>query len=219
MSEAGYEVRTFLWYIWAEIAVDNEYLALDARRSIVSDGRDAAATETEMKASLLAITAVGHSLDALQLALVELGCVPEETLSAWSKRGPKQRAKVLATLRYTFGDYALAPSLPTELEWLYEVRNDAVHNQAPIGPIVVHPALGTRTTPARVRYGVENATRAVDLLIRVLETVSGTSEPQSQPALRWSRSWRPGISEIVGRRQHASAQHKSCQVAASVTDS
>lgn len=206
MTDPNAIVRTYLWYVWAEIAVDNERLALTARGAIEAEGRQVDLVETEMKTCLVAITAAGHSLDSLQLALVELGQVPEDKLKRWRERGPKQQAKVAATLNLTFSEGRFGAALERNLDWLYGLRNTAVHNQAPEGSIVFHPVFGTRTTPARVRYSVENASRAVEILLGILRTATTQSEVDAPATQEWSRSWRPGVSEIAGRRVGTSAR-------------
>jgi hypothetical protein len=54
--------------------------------------------------------------------------------------------------------------------------------------------------PSQVAYSSENATRAVDLLLSILERCRDKPKP---PARDWSRGMRSAVDELVGRRGHA----------------
>jgi uncharacterized protein YutE (UPF0331/DUF86 family) len=193
------EVSTHLWYVWTEVAIEHEWLAVQAREAYHLKQDEVGHIEQEMKASLVAISATTHALDALQNEVLARGAVSSETLEHWRKKRPKAYKAVFQTLKETFESPELTPELLEELRQLYKLRNEVVHQRPTMGPFVVHPALARRTTPAAARYTVEAAVRAIDLLFVVLWAV--TTEKDSKPvAMAWARTWRRGVSELSIRR-------------------
>jgi hypothetical protein len=60
--------------------------------------------------------------------------------------------------------------------------------------------LGINVAPSQVAYSAENSTRAVDLLLSILERCRDKPKP---PARDWSQGIRGAVDELVGRRGHA----------------
>jgi hypothetical protein len=54
--------------------------------------------------------------------------------------------------------------------------------------------------PSQVAYSAENATRAVDLLLGILERCRDMPKP---PAQQWSQDMRGAVNELMGRRGQA----------------
>jgi len=200
LDTAGVRVSTHLWYVWTEVAIEHEWLAKRARRAYEADRMAVTPLEDEMKASLVAVTGVTHSLDALQNEIAALDVLSDRTVARWTKRKPKAHTAVFQTLRETFRSPELAPHLDTGLNELYQLRNEVVHQRPTLGVIVEHPALGMRTTPAAARYTVERATQAVNLLFRILSAIAAEHHDEPARARAWARTWRCSIEELTAGR-------------------
>jgi hypothetical protein len=83
-----------------------------------------------------------------------------------------------------------------ELAWLFGVRGGAVHYESMNEPTQPHP-VGINVSVAQVMYSPENATRAVHLLLGILERCR--DHPKS-PVRGWSKGTRHVIDELVSRR-------------------
>jgi hypothetical protein len=71
-----------------------------------------------------------------------------------------------------------------------------VHYEGLFEPPKLHP-LGMNVSPAQVAYSAENGSRAVDLLLGVLERCRDKPKP---PAQNWSQDMRGAIDDLMGRR-------------------
>ena len=200
LATAGATVTTHLWYVWTEVAMEHEWLAKRARRAYEAHGRDVASLEEEMKASLVTVAGVTHCLDALHNEAVDIGVLSDDTAERIKKRGMKAWTAVYRVLSETFGNPGLGSDVESELQELYRLRNEVVHQRPAPGEIVAHPALGMRTTPATARYTVERATKALDLLFRILSAI-GTDHGDRPPKARaWAGMWRLSFKELFARR-------------------
>jgi hypothetical protein len=200
LETAGIQVSTHLWYLWTEVALDHEWLAMRARRAYEADRRDVAPLEEEMKASLVAVAGVTHCLDALQNEVAALGVLSSSTQERVKSRELKAHTAVYRTLLETFGSPGLGPDVQGGLSELYRLRNEVVHQRPSSGEIVVHPALGMRTTPAAARYTVERATRALDLLFRISSAIGTERDDRPDEAKAWARMWQVSFKELSARR-------------------
>lgn len=200
LDTAGIEVSTHLWYVWTEIAIEHEWLAKRARRLYEADRSAVVPLEDEMKASLVAVTGVTHCLDALQNEIAALGVLSGDTLARWQRHKPRAHTAVFQTFQKTFPSAGLDHGVERGLEELYRLRNEVVHQRPTSGPIVEHPALGMRTTPAAARYTVECATQAVDLLFHILRAVGAEHDDEPPSANAWARTWRLSIGELTSGR-------------------
>jgi hypothetical protein len=81
---------------------------------------------------------------------------------------------------------------------VFGVRGGAVHYRGVSEPAQPHP-VGINVAVAQVTYSSENATRAVDLLLGILERCRDKPKP---PARKWSLGMRGAVDELVGRRGH-----------------
>jgi hypothetical protein len=197
------EVRTELWYVWAEIAIDAEFDARVARDSVSERRQDGAVVEVQMeqevKAVLIATTAASHALDAFFNSVAELGLISDASRATWKKNGVRRRGQILETLAATFEIGKQRTSWNQGLEKLFEIRKDAVHYEARPGPLIPHP-VGVTTTPVAGQFALEEARSAVDLMLEIITTC--IRRPRPVPAaIAWSRSWSHADSDLNSRRE------------------
>jgi hypothetical protein len=186
-------MQPHLWVWWAEIAIDQERLAREARSEALAitpagDGfGDALIRET--RGSLIAVSASAHALDALY-GVVKSLVVP---VKASNRRG-----KLLETFKAAF--YVQGPAggggWAREFKWLFKRRDAAVHHNEENRGSVPHPT-GTNTSWANVAYSLESAERAVDLLLEVLETAFQLPRP---PLAEWASDHQHVLEMLRERR-------------------
>lgn len=159
-SSVSLSVRTSLVWQWAEIAVRHESEAQEAR----GQGE---INNTELQASMVCATATASALDAIYAEVRDV--VPAIEREKWRDNGTARWKQVYETLRRAF---KLPLSLRTEMKWLFEReelgRDFLVHPDAEFRDAADHPLL-PNTTAERAALRAENATRAVDLLLAVLD--------------------------------------------------
>jgi len=177
-------VRTSLVWQWAQIAVKHEAEAHDVRGRGEIDNN-------ELQASMVCIAATAFALDAIYAEQREV--VPEKDRQKWLDNRTARWRQIYETLRRAF---RLCRGLRAEMQWLFERdelgRDFLVHPDAEFREPADHPLL-PNTTAERSRLRAENATRAVDLLMEVLETAITSKTPASQ---EWTRQ-NTGVTEEV----------------------
>jgi hypothetical protein len=192
------KIRTHLWIFWARIAIKHEAMAQDTRRQAEQSGVDLGPLfEGEMDASLTGICAAAFALEALSRELEELGLLPAATVAAWKNRPPSDAAFTLEVLKVAVDPKGMVNHWRQELPWLFTIRGESVHYQGSFQAPQPHP-LGTNTGPARITYSVENTTRAVDLLVGILERCRDKPKPGAHP---WSQAAQGIIARLTGSRE------------------
>lgn len=168
-------VRTSLVWQWAQIAVKHEAEAHEARlRGEINND--------ELQGSMVCIAATAFALDAIYAEEREV--VPGEERAKWSENRLARWKQIYETLRRAF---TLPEALRDEMKWLVEPgelgRDFLVHPDAEFRDAADHPLLAN-TTAERGALRAENATRAVDLLMDVLDASLRSTTPA---ALEWAR--------------------------------
>jgi hypothetical protein len=155
----------------------------------------------EADASLDGICAAAFSLEALSRELVSLGAIPRSTMEKWRQQEDRPKAEnvALEVLSQTFDAKGLVSIWRDELDWLFEMRDSSVHYEGLFEPPRLHP-LGMNVSPTQVAYSAENVTRAVDLLLSILERCR---DKPKLPAKQWSQDMRGAITELTDRRGQA----------------
>jgi hypothetical protein len=195
-------MRTHLWMSWTRIAIDHEMLAKAARgelKQAAPEERDGFMLQGEADAALVAICAAAFALEAFTRELDDLITPPPATLAAWQDNPPPADRQVLELLKLAVDPRGLVAMWTRELAWLFGVRGAAVHYEGANEPTQPHP-VGINVSVAQVTHSLENATRAVDLLLGILERCRDRPKP---PVLGWSRSIRHVFDELTSRRSQA----------------
>jgi hypothetical protein len=200
IPQISIKMRTHLWISCARIALKHEATAHAARQVMQQPGTDQSRLlEREADAGLVGICAAAFALEALSRELDELGVIPPPTLAAWQASPPSAPALVLEILKLSVDPRRLVNTWERELAWLFGVRGSSVHYRGAFEAPQPHP-IGTNVAPSQVTYSAENATRAVDLLLEILERCRDKPKPATRG---WSQGMRGAVDELIGRRGQA----------------
>jgi hypothetical protein len=190
-------IRTHLWISWARIALKHEAAAHAVRQDAQQTNADLARILLqEADAGLVGICASAFALEALSRELDELGIVPTATRAAWKKNRLSDDKQILELLKLAVDPKGLVNLWRRELPWLFKVRGSSVHYRGSFEAPQPHP-LGTNVTSTQLTYSAENSTRAVNLLLGILERCRDKPKP---PARDWSRGMRGAVDALIGRR-------------------
>jgi hypothetical protein len=192
-------MRTHLWMSWARIALQHETMTTAARQELeqaAPENRTGYMLQNEADAALVTICAAAFALEAHSRELDELVTVPPATLAAWQRKPPPADKQVLELLKLAVDPKGLVNVWKRELAWVFGVRGGAVHYRGVSEPAQAHP-VGINVAVAQVTYSSENATRAVDLLLGILE---GCRDKPKPPVRKWSQDMRGVIDDLIGRR-------------------
>jgi hypothetical protein len=184
-------VRTELWFVWAEVAEEHEATALRAREevraSISSAGRAFGPLEIEVKASMVAVSAAAHALDAFATAAREAGVIDDAVIEGWRAHRTPRAGQIHETICRTFNVRSWSRRWAKELQWLFRLRGETVHFQSDWAALERH-SLGFDTSPVAATYTVEASSRAVDLLLEIVATTTG--RPKKNPdVVKWCQTW------------------------------
>jgi hypothetical protein len=200
---AGIKVMmsTRLMLHWAEVAIEQERLALAARTRLEQARAAGEPLEfsREMHPAMIAIAAAAHSLEALYRELA--GLVQPESVEGWeARRKHGMWAQVQGALVLAF---EIEPERwRHEVATLFRLRNAAVHPRVALRESEPHP-LGVNTVREYVLYSAEEAERAVSLLLEVLTTC--VAAPR-EPLKAWAADARGPVAELVNRRGQGQAR-------------
>lgn len=182
-----------LWATWASLAIRHERWARNVRRGHATAERPD--LSGELRESLLAMTASAFALDGFYGAIRDLvysgGKVGKSDSRAGSIFEAVKRASDVSskTMNETW--------LP-ELRWLFDARKQGVHHLPQFSEGSPHPSVGGLAADEYALYRVENATRAVDLVLSVLEGCIG----YPKPALReWASKNTGMLTNLLAERQ------------------
>jgi len=193
------KIRTHLWISWGRIAIKHETTAHAVRQEMQQPSADQSGLLLqEADASLEGICAAAFALEALSRELVPLGGIPQATVQKWRKQEDRPKAEnvALEVLSQTFDTRGVYSSWGDELEWLFGMRGSSVHYEGVFEPPKLHP-LGMNVAPTQEAYSADNVTRAVNLLLGILERCRDKPKP---PAKQWSQDMRGAVNELIGHR-------------------
>ena len=180
------------WLYWAEIAIESEHSATLHRMAAVP-GNPGRAIVEETKASMIALTACAHALDAFCGKFAE-DIMPPDLLRRWRAGEGTRRNQIWDTLRHGFE--VRIHSWREEIVWLFkERRNPAVHHSEKTREIVKHP-VGTGTALEMVDYSAEASRRAVDLLLDVLDKCSAAPKAAAAKKAKAMRYQVEGLAQL-----------------------
>lgn len=202
----GVQIRPHLWLTWGEIAIDEEANARAARAdelaivgNIPNKEGLSEALLRELKASLVCIAAVSHSLDALFGVLAEMVIEPNR-LRAWHDNRTRRAARVLETLKRALDvEGSTKDRWRDELDWLFIARNSPLHFREEVGEPVPHPS-GTSTSAIHRTYSKETAERAVNLLLEVLSMVVESPKEKHSRVVKWAEGFKVTVDLLRARR-------------------
>jgi hypothetical protein len=199
------QIKSNFWHSWTQVAIRHEQEARRARAKLVAGwGASDAGIHMpeEMQASMVSLVAVAFALDALHFEVAPLigrSSDPRDGGgSAWGYQ--------LDTFRLALP--GVANKWQSRMEWLADVRRDAVHAQPVSRPPRPHPGVPTNTADEYRVFSSESATRAVDFLMEVLRSFFKGSRGD-QRVLDWGRPYGPQMSEFEAVRKANSSADSS----------
>ena len=170
-------MRQIMWARWIEIAVASELQAREEFRWIVSTPGSGALT-AELRSSLVCISACAHTIEALYGDIKYL-------IPAPNRRRDTRDRRLIDGLTVAFGlSDGLEQRLRSQLAWLFELRDFAVHPYTELEVSKPHPA-GMNTGAEAARFNAVKCGEAVDLTMRVL----GLARRPPAPYGRWIERW------------------------------
>ena len=188
-------LSTPFWLYWSEISVESEHSAWLHRVAANSASPGPAMIE-ETKASMIALTGSAHALDAFCGKFAD-DIMPPKLLDNWRKGRGNRPRQIDHALRQGFD--VSDQAWQDDIIWLFrDRRNPALHHAEKTNETVEHP-LGTRTAPEMVAYSAEATSRAVDLLLDVLDKCSAAPKPASAKMANGMRYQVEGLSQLRER--------------------
>lgn len=196
-ESASIQTTTHLWLIWADVAVDRALAARSARNAALRASDSAEVSRwmrQEFDASLVAVAASAHALDALYGSTA----VPQSVRNEWVDRDTPRQGKIREALKLVFDTGPVNAPWVTEFKWLFKLRDAAAHAREHPRQTVPHP-LGTHTAAEFVDYSKESAVRAVDLMLVVIRWCADHPRPSRPTAVQWAAAHRPDIARLESR--------------------
>ena len=195
VDDAKVKLKHHLWIDWSWIATDQIRLAGDARARalILADAGQNWASEAagEARASMIAISACAHAIDAIYGGLKSAVGVQKPGVGA--SRHAYIRTAVVSAYR---GGNGLYKQLKDDFAWLFELRDSAVHPDAELSPAVPHPVAGDGSREA-AWYCLENARRASRVLLELLALVADPTSARSDEARAYGDGVRGGLEALL----------------------
>jgi len=192
VSHAGISMTTEAWLPWLAIASDELRSAKVTRQSLVEAAQrqdfnaKLEALETEMKASMVAISASSFALDAFYARVKELAPPPQELVTAWRKNKTARHRQVT---ELQLRNFAYKPGAPDELrqntESLYKLRDWLVHPPADFKPVQLHPVLKEAFEWRKTVFTFENAQQSHNFALAVIKVSVESSKPKEKALREW----------------------------------
>ncbi len=189
-----------MWARWLEVAVEQELRALEAF-TLMLKGEQQLITD-EFRASLLSLTASAYTIEALYGDIKYL-VPPQEPMN-------KRHQTLSQMSRLAFGmeerDFL---KFGSEMQWLFERRDMAVHPYTEAVLLKRHPA-GFNTGAEHADFNALTSGRAVDVAMRFLDAAATPSKALNHWIERWSKMRAPYIANVVRplQSQRQEARHR-----------
>jgi hypothetical protein len=188
-----------LWLAWLSIAIER---AMEARRVraemlLLRDqgGEIVDLISDEFQASIVAVAASAHALDALYGSAV----IPQSVRDQWRTSGKGKRVgHIQEALKAVFDGGTVSKGWVSGFEWLFGLRDAAAHALEVAEPPVPHPA-GVSTAQVYVSYSLESAERAVSFALLVFRWCVDHPRLINPMAVKWSADMHPLV-EALERR-------------------
>src|SRR5439155_21838497 len=120
-------ITSNLWYSWMKVAIERMHTARAARAAAAVPGIPSNEISTwmsrEFQASLVAVSASAHALDALYGSTV----VPQAVRDMWKGKGTKRHGKIREALKQIFDTGQVNTKWVADFDWLFDLRDAALH--------------------------------------------------------------------------------------------
>lgn len=199
VGDVSISISANLWLAWLNIAIERAMEACGVRAEMLllrdQGGEIAGLLGDEFQASIVAVAASAHALDALY----GLAVIPQSVRDQWRTSGKGKRVgHIQEALKAVFDVGKVSKGWVPDFEWLFGLRDAAAHAFEVAEPAVPHPA-GVSTAPAYVSYSRESAERAVSFAMAVFRWCVDHPRPADPVAVRWSAGMRPSVEGLERR--------------------
>jgi hypothetical protein len=178
---ASVVMHQITWARWIQVADTHEAAALLAYQAVAVGAHDR--LHDELLASLVAVSAATVAVEALYEDVRYL--IPERSKLAYADE--RVADGIAAALGLRDGE---AEALAKDLEWLYALRNEAMHGYAEPEAPQLHPA-GLQTGAELARFNAATSRRALRIAVGVLDWAAAPPSPANRWVRRWAQERRP----------------------------
>ena len=195
---------TYLWVLWMEIALSQLYMAGRARLGLeVAEPigpKYILDLDGELSASMVSVSASAHAIDGFYGSVASCTDFPAGLKSKWRQNRTKRPAQILETLKLAFAVGRQAPRWANDLDWLFDLRDSAVHHRAAPGELVWDAQKRTKVPREHLLYRLENANRAAKLAIEVMTACVDHPRDGQQRIMEWMPDARHFVGEVERMR-------------------
>ena len=194
----GIMIISHLWITWLSVAIERAQAARRARDEMVrlrDQGENATdLLNDEFAASIVAVAASAHALDALYGSTV----IPQSVRNRWRTSSSSREGHIREALKHVFDTGQVNTPWVAEFGWLFDLRDSAAHALESAKPPQPHPIVGN-TSAEYVTYSCEAAERAVEFALSVFRWCVDHPRPVVPEAVRWATAMRPTIEDLEAR--------------------
>lgn len=182
-----------MWYTWLRIAIRQAREARLAREELAQPDNEGNAflIRKEFEASLVAVAASAHALDALYGSIT----ISQPIRDQWRQRGTKRRGAIRESLKALFDTGQVNQLWVGQFDWLFDLRDAAAHAKERLQEPFPHPA-GVNTAQEPATYSVESAEKAVCITLSVLRWCADHPRTNITEAQQWASSARTAIDDL-----------------------
>jgi hypothetical protein len=195
-------MKTHHWLTWTHIAIEHEHEAHEARAVEIRSGGEqpqyGEALAREMKASLITVAGAAHALDALYGAVKPFIPIDPKLSQKWRENRTPREKQILETLKAGFDVGRHAKRWATALEWLFDLRDAAVHPEEEFAPPLLH-VTGTNVAAVYGTYNSEAATGAIDLVIEIASVCVSAPRSKLPEVVGWAESMKNSVAAFPAR--------------------
>lgn len=175
-------MHQIMWARWAEVAVEHEMEAREAFAQIVERAHSEPLLR-EFRASLVAVTAAAHAIEALFGDIKYL--IPVQA------RQNSRELLLWRAFRQAIGiSEDVGAGLRGDLAWLFDLRGQAAHPYTESKPTEHHPA-GINTGVENSKFNAVTSGRAVDIAMSLFEYAADPPQPNGRWIERWAADRKP----------------------------
>jgi hypothetical protein len=195
---------TGIWANWASIAVRQEDFAHQARAElgrIYAVGGDwGKAAGAELEASLIAISGAAFAIDGFYGSVKPWSGVTPQLIDLWKDGDTPRHRQIIEVFKLGFNLGPATNLWPKQFKWLFKLRSDNIHYDEDFRLPTPHPVIGN-STHERMTYAVENAEKAVNLMLAVLtRLVEHPKDTADSLLIDFARRWQPNVRSTVDMR-------------------
>jgi hypothetical protein len=200
-------MKTHLWLWWAEIAIDQRNLARSGRKKVLknfaSGNQD---ISLESRPAMIAVAAASHAIDAFYGEAKEFIPLPASITETWRRNRTGRPERIRETLKRGFRVGRHDRRWKKDFDWLFDLRDAALHHSSENAPPVPHPALPTNISPENADYCVEAADRAAGVMLDIFERCIDAAKPGLPQLSEWAGRLQPTVLSLRERAGQPAGQ-------------